>query len=297
MTLIVAILIGSVLSAMRPLDARDEVATIVQRITRADYEGNRAELKRLHGELAPYAAHPAVGARVAYWRGFAMWRRALNGFNESADRAELDQDLTQCVVDFRAAIARDPAFADANGGAASCLVNHSFLVLRSDPARARELFEQSAALLTDALTRAPDNPRLLWVKGANEFYSPAERGGGPTVALATYQRALRLAREQRRPADPLEPAWGEPELLMNLAFANLKRATPDALTAAEGYAAQALALVPHWHYVRDILLPQIRTAKRSKAGVSTEDSCSSERDAGNERGFRSLSAYVTRSAM
>jgi hypothetical protein len=39
----------------------------------------------------------------------------------------------------------------------------------------------------------------------------------------------------------LEPAWGDPELLMNLAFANLNRATPDVDTA-ERYAERALAL-------------------------------------------------------
>jgi hypothetical protein len=54
--------------------------------------------------------------------------------------------------------------------------------------------------------------------------------------------------------------WGEAELLMNLAFANLNRATPD-LAAAERYAESALALVPYWHYVQNILLPQIRKAK------------------------------------
>jgi hypothetical protein len=49
---------------------------------------------------------------------------------------------------------------------------------------------------------------------------------------------------------------------MNLAFANLNRAKPD-LAAAERYAQSALALVPYWHYVRDILLPQIRKAKEA----------------------------------
>ena len=44
---------------------------------------------------------------------------------------------------------------------------------------------------------------------------------------------------------------GEAELLTNLAFANLNRATPD-LAAAESSAESALALVPYWHYVRDI---------------------------------------------
>jgi hypothetical protein len=59
----------------------------------------------------------------------------------------------------------------------------------------------------------------------------------------------------------LEPAWGEPELLMNLAWASLHAAHPDA-AAAERYARAALAKVPTWHYVRDILLPQIQAAKK-----------------------------------
>jgi hypothetical protein len=47
---------------------------------------------------------------------------------------------------------------------------------------------------------------------------------------------------------------------MNLAFANLNRATPD-IAAAERHAQSALTLVPYWHYVRDILMVQIRKAK------------------------------------
>jgi hypothetical protein len=47
---------------------------------------------------------------------------------------------------------------------------------------------------------------------------------------------------------------------MNLAWSNLNKTTPD-VRAAENYATQALALVPHWHYVRDILMTQIRNAK------------------------------------
>jgi hypothetical protein len=58
----------------------------------------------------------------------------------------------------------------------------------------------------------------------------------------------------------LDPAWGEPELLMSLAWATMHASSPD-VTAAEGYANEALALVPYWHYLRDILMPQIRSAK------------------------------------
>jgi len=58
--------------------------------------------------------------------------------------------------------------------------------------------------------------------------------------------------------------WGEPELLMNLAWSNLNRTTPD-LNAAEQYAQAALKLVPYWGYVRDILMPQIRAAQAKAA--------------------------------
>src|SRR5260370_37650936 len=47
---------------------------------------------------------------------------------------------------------------------------------------------------------------------------------------------------------------------MSLAGSNFYRTAPD-LAAAEQYARAALALVPYWHYVRDILIPMIETAK------------------------------------
>jgi len=63
--------------------------------------------------------------------------------------------------------------------------------------------------------------------------------------------------------DPLTPSWGEPENLMSLAWCSLNKSSPDA-AQAENYARQALALVPDWHYVRDILLPQIQSARASR---------------------------------
>jgi hypothetical protein len=50
---------------------------------------------------------------------------------------------------------------------------------------------------------------------------------------------------------------------MNRAWSNLHRTVPD-LKAAQTDAAAALTLVPYWHYVRDILIPQIQDAQ-SKA--------------------------------
>ena len=114
-------------------DSRQKVTAIVANIQRADYEGDRPALKRLHAELTPFVDDRQLASRVLYWRGFALWRRALNGFNDTADRTQIGEDLTQAVIDFQAAIARDPAFVDAKIGAASCLVNNSFLNMKGDP--------------------------------------------------------------------------------------------------------------------------------------------------------------------
>jgi len=58
--------------------------------------------------------------------------------------------------------------------------------------------------------------------------------GQPSTPL--YQKGLDAIREHKESTnDPLEPTWGEPELLASLAWSNLNRTTPD-LKAAEEYA-------------------------------------------------------------
>ena len=154
---------------------------------------------------------------------------------------------------------------DAKVGAASCMFNRLFLegVFKNgkDPQRLREILTPASTFLNEAKTIAPDNPRLLWVMGPNLWNSPPERGGGQEKAIATFEKGLDAIRGHKESADDaLEPTWGEPELLMSLAWSNLNRNTPD-LKAAEQYAQAALKLVPYWHYVRDVLMPQIRTAQ------------------------------------
>ena len=184
--------------------SRDSIIRIVTQIQRADYEGDRPALKRLHEELAPVPEDKNLASRVLYWRGFALWRRAINGFNETPTPEDLEEDLTKAVADFKAAIASQPAFVEPKIGEASCLGNVIYLH-RKDPTRVQELLQQSSPLFKEAMASAPDNPRLLWVLG------------------------------------PF-------------------RTTPD-LNAAERDAQAALKLVPYWHYVRDILMPQIRAAQ------------------------------------
>jgi hypothetical protein len=239
--------------------SRDFAIRIVEQIKRADYEGDRPALKRLHGELTPAPDNNILASRELYWRGFALWRRAINGFNETPTPKDLEEDLNGAIADFSDSLAQDPTFVESKIAEGSCYGYLMYLNMK-DPARMQEMIQHSSPLLKEAMAAAPDNPRLLWVLGPIRWSSPPERGGGQDKAFALYDRGLEIIRKSPPVTDPLEPSWGEPELLMNRAWSNLHRSTPD-LKAAQTDAAAALALVPYWHYVRDILMPQIQEAQ------------------------------------
>lgn len=260
---VLAIACEAVISAAGQ-SVRATVTTIVAQIQRADYEGNRPELKRLFDELAPFADDKELASRVRYWRGFALWRRALNGFNDAVDRKELEADLNGAIDEFAISAAKDTAFVDAKVGAISCYSNLLYLN-QKDPERVQELLAKATPVAKEAKAADPDNPRLLWVLGANIWNAAPDRGGGQDKAIENDLKALEEARKRKGTAtDALDPSWGEPELLMSLAWQYQHRATPD-LDAADKCARSALALVPYWHYVRDILIPQIQSDIAAKA--------------------------------
>ena len=246
---------------------RDQVVRLVTQIQRADYEGDRVALKRLYQELTPFADDKILGDKVRYWRRFALWRRAINGFNENIDRSELQQDLKLAADEFEAALKQAPSFVDAKIAAIGAMGTWLFFDLKNsatgefnDPARAQEIIAKVSQWMKEARAAEPDNPRLMWVLGPNVYAAPPERGGADK-AIELYLKGLQTIRAAKsKPKGPLTPTWGEPELLMSVAWTQLNRSKPD-MAAAEQYAKEALALVPHWHYVKNILLPQIAAAK------------------------------------
>lgn len=240
-------------------DAREQALGIIAQIQRADYQGDRAAMQRGYDELEPFMKDQKLASRIRYWRGFAKWRRAINGFNDSIDPKELAQDLNTALDEFKAAIGLDPKFVDAKVGIISSL---GFLLFadRRDEARKKERIEQILATENEASAIAPDNPRLIWVRGPILWNSPPERGGGQDKAIQNYQRGLEVCSKIKKSDDPLEPSWGKPELMMSLAYCYLNANSAD-VNAAERYARNALEIIPDWHYLRDILLPQIVAAK------------------------------------
>jgi len=243
----------------RANDAREQAARIVAQIQRADYEGDRPAMRRGYDALKPFMEDPKLASRIRYWRGFAQWRLAINGFNDAVDPNELEQNLLTALDEFKIAMENDPTFVDAKVGTISCLGFLAFMN-RKDRARAKELVGQILPLVKEADELASDNPRLIWVHGPILWNSPPERGGGQEKAIANYQRGLEACSKIKTSDNLLEPSWGKPELMMSLAYCYLNANSAD-VNAAERYARSALEIVPYWHYVRDILLPQIVAAK------------------------------------
>src|SRR5438067_7261249 len=140
-------------------DIRAQAQRIVSQIQRADYEGDRTALKKYYDELTPFLENKKLASRIRYWRGFDLWRSAINGFNDSVDPNELERLFMQAVDEFKDAAARDPAFIDAKVGMISCL-GYVTYIHRKEPERMQELMTRITPLIKEAQAAEPDNPRL-----------------------------------------------------------------------------------------------------------------------------------------
>jgi len=226
-------------------------------IMAADYRGDLESLRSLRDRVAPLRSDPRVGYLASYWHGYAEWRIALNGASRKMAATDLQKYLESAAADFDTSVRLQPDFADAYAAGGS--VNSWLGVFHRDDADAmRTLIRKSASMLSRALELAPENPRVLWVKGGDYFFRPPQFGGDKKRAIEVYKHALAAA-DAQHVTDPAWPDWGKAESLMALAFANLNGEPPD-LPAARRYADAALAESPTWWYVREVLSRQITDA-------------------------------------
>jgi hypothetical protein len=152
---------------------------------------------------------------------------------------------------------------------AGCWGNLLFLAGK-DETRRKAILDEALPTFKWVMEYGGDNPRVLWIKGGYELYqssAPPPRGGDFGKAAATLRRGLAGAWRESLSGSgqpPWEPAWGGPENLMNLGYLYSHIPKPDRATAL-AYAEGAATAVPDWHYVRDVLLPQIEALPEGTA--------------------------------
>ena len=243
-----------------PPTVEQQLTAAKTQLMAADYRADFAGLQRLRDEALPLAADPAWGYLARYWAGFASWRQAVNGASHGMSNEELRAHLERAAADFDASLRLREDFADSHAAAAA--VNGWLSQFhRDDTAALRKGIEVYKQHLARAKALEPDNPRVLWVEAIPYLVLPADKGGDRARAIELYRRMVEVSGPPVA-SSPL-PDWGKPEGLMSLAYAHLRQPEPD-LESAQKEARAALGLQPDWSYVKDILLPQIETARGSK---------------------------------
>lgn len=235
---------------------RADLVRLVVSVQDADYRGDLARLRSIGAEMQPHTTHASLAAAARYWRGFAHWRHGLNSLNDGAPPDSADSDFGAAIIEFREALAINPADIEAQIGLAAGLGNRAYFNM-SAPDRASAFMAELRPLVEKIRRTAPENPRMMFVVSASLFWTPRDRGGDREQALAMLERGIRLAASRLPSADALHPSWGEAELHMLLGWFSLNLAPPDVARALR-HAEAALTLRPDWRYVRDNLLPQIR---------------------------------------
>ncbi|HTO87005.1 MAG TPA: hypothetical protein VMR54_05685 [Thermoanaerobaculia bacterium] len=233
-----------------------QLTELVKAVRSADYRGDRAALDRLDAALARLPDSSLDDYR-AYWRGFARWRRAINGFNETPTPTDLAADLDAAIGQFKVALERRPGWIEARLAMVGSLGNLIYLA-GDDAAKREAILAQYKPVGKNLQADGPDNPRVLWIIGGLQLGAPPPTGGDPARAAATMSNGLECSwREALAGTGPgWVPAWGGPENLMNLAYLYSHSALNNK-AAALAYAQGALTMVPEWHYVREVLMPQI----------------------------------------
>ena len=122
-----------------------------------------------------------------------------------------------------------------------------------DPIKGMTLGRRAQKSLKKAVQLAPDNPRVVLCMAIRDFNTPGMFGGSKERGLQGFQRAAELF-AQEEPIDPIQPAWGHSRTYAWLGLAYQDRGE---LAPARAAFAKALAINPHFSWVKNVLLPEL----------------------------------------
>jgi len=119
-----------------------------------------------------------------------------------------------------------------------------------DPSLGPTLGAQNAALISQALEIAPNNPRVLLQSGISKLNTPEFFGGSKTKALAYFKKSVKSFESGEEDEDDIE--WGYFDALawLGITYTQLKEYS----TAVEVYN-KALGVEPDYSWIKNALLP------------------------------------------
>jgi len=116
-----------------------------------------------------------------------------------------------------------------------------------NPEKAMSLGFQTYQYFGKAFEKSPENPRVHYLKGVSDLYTPAEYGGGADAAIKRLAKSVDLF-EKEKIEDPVKPSWGKDEAYTYLAMAYNQKGDKD---KAEELFQKALEVNPEFGMAKD----------------------------------------------
>ena len=118
-----------------------------------------------------------------------------------------------------------------------------------NPEKAMSLGFQTYQYFGKAFEKSPENPRVHYLKGVSDLYTPAEYGGGADAAIKTLTKSVDLF-EKENIEDPVLPSWGKDEAYTFLAIAYNQKGDKE---KAVEFFQKALEINPEFKMAKDEL--------------------------------------------
>jgi len=118
-----------------------------------------------------------------------------------------------------------------------------------NPEKAMSLGLQIYQYFGNAFAKSPENPRVHFLKGVSELFTPEQYGGGADIAIKTLGKSIELF-EEEKVEDPVKPSWGKDEAYTFMGMAHNQKGNKD--KAAEFFT-KALEVNPGFGMAKDEL--------------------------------------------
>lgn len=190
----------------------------------------------------------ADAGRIHYYLGYIDWRITGYFFSSGKTKEALPY-IDDGIVHLEKSVENTPDFAEALALHSSLLGNK----IGVKPLLGMTLGMKSGALMGKAQALDPDNPRILFLSGQSDFYTPKMFGGSKKRALEKFGLSVERFKEYET-AGETDPDWGEEDAMIYLGIALMDQ---NDLEGAKVQFEAILERNPEHGWVKYALMPEL----------------------------------------